>query len=219
LTGVKSEHEWRYLGYDCRVIFHSGYRCGYVRLPYGHPWFCKRYDDIDPVAVDLRHTHRSMDDISPIALMVGAMGEGDNWLRRIEAQVEIHGGLTFASAFDQHTGWWIGFDCFHAGDRRSDVFERQWAKEIGRESPFMRDGHYWTHKEVVAEVEKLARQVREANLRNVRRWGGHETCHPDEERMAWQTAVRHNDERVERMERNMEAFYASKGERYEARSE
>jgi hypothetical protein len=25
-----------------------GYRCGYVRIPAGHPWHGKRYDDIEP---------------------------------------------------------------------------------------------------------------------------------------------------------------------------
>lgn len=44
---AKGEH----LGYEWAVIHNrSGYRCGYVRVPDGHPWHGKDYDDI-PVDV------------------------------------------------------------------------------------------------------------------------------------------------------------------------
>jgi len=38
------EHE----GFECVVMKNElGYRCGYVRVPLGHPWHGKGYDEID----------------------------------------------------------------------------------------------------------------------------------------------------------------------------
>ena len=35
-------------GFQWRVIHNGmGYRCGYVRVPVGHPWHGKHYDDVD----------------------------------------------------------------------------------------------------------------------------------------------------------------------------
>lgn len=75
--GYHRRHKW--------VIVHNGmgYRCGYVRIPEGHPWHGLHYDDID---------------------------------------VACHGGLTYSRADvpcegeTEPGGWWIGFDCAHAGD-------------------------------------------------------------------------------------------------------
>ena len=70
-------------GFDYKVIVMlMGYRCGYVRLPEGHPWHGKSFHYIDVV---------------------------------------VHGGLTFSEMIDNshsilENGYWIGFDCMHAGD-------------------------------------------------------------------------------------------------------
>ena len=41
----KGVHE----GYEWEVVFNRiGYRCGYVRVPAGHPWHGKDYNDLDP---------------------------------------------------------------------------------------------------------------------------------------------------------------------------
>lgn len=43
----KIEIEATYKGYDYVVLGHStGHRCGYVRIPSGHPWYGKNYDEI-----------------------------------------------------------------------------------------------------------------------------------------------------------------------------
>jgi hypothetical protein len=65
----------------------GGYRCGYVRVGVAHPWYGQGYDVLDP---------------------------------------QVHGGLTFAGerppkhclpeGWDDHAGWWLGFDCAHGGD-------------------------------------------------------------------------------------------------------
>jgi hypothetical protein len=42
---AKGEHE----GYEWEVTNNGiGYRCGYVRIPAGHPWHGKDYDDVEP---------------------------------------------------------------------------------------------------------------------------------------------------------------------------
>lgn len=40
--GVIDGYEWEVTGNL------SGYRCGYIRIPPGHPWHGKGYDDIEP---------------------------------------------------------------------------------------------------------------------------------------------------------------------------
>jgi hypothetical protein len=37
-----------HMGFPFMVVHNSlGYRCGYICIPKGHPWFSKDYDDID----------------------------------------------------------------------------------------------------------------------------------------------------------------------------
>ena len=40
--GIHEEFEWEVTSNG------AGYRCGYVRIPAGHPWHGKDYDDIEP---------------------------------------------------------------------------------------------------------------------------------------------------------------------------
>lgn len=79
---AKGVHE----GFEWNVVHNGmGYRCGYVKVPQGHPWHGKPYDDIE---------------------------------------ARVHGGLTFAEPdiscekCPSDGGFWIGFDCAHAGDAR-----------------------------------------------------------------------------------------------------
>lgn len=77
--GVHKGLEW--------MVVHngSGYRCGYVRLPKGHPW------------------HGN----------VSCFNDHD---------LQVHGGITFNAPDEPcakggaDDGFWIGFDCAHAGD-------------------------------------------------------------------------------------------------------
>jgi|SRR5579884_668190 len=84
------------------VVTHNdlGYRCGYVRVPRGHPWHGKDFDQID---------------------------------------ADVHGGLTFAEADAEcdkgsDDGWWIGFDCAHAGDARDPALVELISNPGARES-------------------------------------------------------------------------------------
>lgn len=138
-------------GLDCLMHRnHSGTWCGYVGVPEGHPLYAKPY------------------------------GEA-------ESSVDVHGGLTYADfcrdTSDESIGichvpypgmpervWWLGFDCHHSWDFAPGMTAR--LRKIRRE---MKDTHpalfrrrdvrmprehYWTMREVIAEVEKLAAQLR-----------------------------------------------------------
>lgn len=65
--------------------------------------------------------------------------------------LDVHGGITFSDdskelCYELSSNFWcIGFDCAHAGDFVENVS----------------DGHKWTFDEVKAEVEKLAKQVKD----------------------------------------------------------
>ena len=75
-----------------------------------------------------------------------------------QPDVDIHGGLTYASAHDPGDGsyespvkaWWVGFDCAHLGDYVPGL-----GKGFG-------DGAYRDRDYVHSELEGLARQASEA---------------------------------------------------------
>lgn len=100
------ESSFTHEGLNCTVLWVSppgigGHRCGYVNIPEGHPWHGKEYDDV----------------------VVGEPSEGDDaWMedyeRRMEGIVRVHGGLTYSgrSLVGMPDGWWVGFDCAHYQD-------------------------------------------------------------------------------------------------------
>jgi hypothetical protein len=75
-------------GFQWMVIHNGfGYRCGYVRIPRGHPWHGKTYDDLN--------------DLDEVSI------HGGLTFSRADQPCD-QGGADDA--------WWIGFDCAHAGD-------------------------------------------------------------------------------------------------------
>lgn len=133
----KVEREWKHAGLSCAVTQNreAGNRCGYVRVPPGHPLHGKEYCD---------------------------------------AEVSVHGGLTFAelepcNEHEDGQGWWFGFDCAHAGDAYVDPNAKietlsseaaEHVKMLQRYDLYSRlHEHFWTEDEVVTETEDLARQL------------------------------------------------------------
>ena len=49
---------------------------------------------------------------------------GEDYNSKILKRVSVHGGLTFAdkTTFSNREGWWLGFDCAHAGDGFSEEY-------------------------------------------------------------------------------------------------
>jgi len=77
-----------HLGYEYEVTSNmASYRCGYVRLPAGHPWHGKDYDD--EFSPDYPDVHGGLTFAEPDTDC--GKGGDDN-------------------------AWWLGFDCAHLGD-------------------------------------------------------------------------------------------------------
>ena len=123
-----------HLGFEWMVIHNAmGFRYGYVKVPSGHPWHGKGYDEID---------------------------------------ANVHGGLTFADydvLCDQggsDGGYWIGFDCAHAGDAPDPA--------LNTEEPFMQKlfggyGEVRSQAYVEAECLDLCEQARSVVVLNERK--------------------------------------------------
>lgn len=80
-----------------------------------------------------------------------------------DINVDVHGGLTFASvepcAHEDGIGYWIGFDCAHLGDASVPPGEEARIGDEGILLTSLMRGHYWTLPEVQEETERLADQV------------------------------------------------------------
>lgn len=132
----ETEALWNHDGLDCHVVMTDmGHRCGYVRIPPEHPFFGLSYND--PVPLPVASTDGRTIEETGIVPVLFALMEPEEWSRRMEAHVRVHGGLTYAGRCGTNNEWWIGFDCAHVGD----------------------DPREWTLDRVKAEVEKMAAQV------------------------------------------------------------
>ena len=137
---MSPKKQWKAFGLDCLVSKNErvGCWCGYVRIPIFHPFWKKNEGQIlKPNCSDF---------------------EGS-----ICGIIDVHGGVTFSGkmkANNLFSGWWIGFDCGHAGDALEGDSVNKFRKMFGDD--FMNHGdHHWTLEEVVAETEKMAKQVKE----------------------------------------------------------
>jgi hypothetical protein len=144
---------------DCLAVRNPmGAWCGYVGLPPGHPWHGVNY--------------------SGCAQRSAACDE--DWAycdHSPDAQVTVHGGLTFADRCGEsekgegygichvplpgrpHDVWWLGFDCNHAGDM--SPYDAAQAEHYNHRWPYgLIDGdRYRDLAYVKAETASLARQI------------------------------------------------------------
>lgn len=120
---ARGEH----LGFEWMVIHNGrGYRCGYVKVPPGHPWH--------------------------------GGGESD--------ALEVHGGITFGEhdkpcdKGGPDSGYWLGFDCAHAGDAP----DPELPVKPERRSPYepWPDDRVRSQAYVELECRKLCEQAKEA---------------------------------------------------------
>jgi hypothetical protein len=80
---LKGEHA----GFEWEVTSNGiGYRCGYVRIPAGHPWHGSDIDD-------------------------EALGEVE-----VHGGLTFAAADTDCGKGGEDNAWWVGFDCAHAGD-------------------------------------------------------------------------------------------------------
>lgn len=152
---------WEEGGVWCAILVaYAGALCGYARVPDGHPWVGLDGDDPAPGPdLDLgQPAEQAMDDHGVLPVFAAALGgDPDEFAQTLNARVAVHGGLTWTGplpvAGAPH-GWWLGFDCGHAGD----------APDPARVPPELRafaealiggDGHVWTEDEVALEVKRI----------------------------------------------------------------
>jgi hypothetical protein len=136
----------------CLLVNDGSHRCGYVRVPPGHPLHGVHYNEHCPAlaAAWEKAKEGPIGDRSPIAVFIacGAPEEA-----RPDVVFEVHGGITYADGKkdypvdDDADGWWFGFDCAHYGDVSRGMF--------GRDD----GGHWWEQAEVEEQCEKLADQI------------------------------------------------------------
>jgi hypothetical protein len=128
----KIEVEWKHAGLSCAVVLvrEAAHRCGYVRVPPGHPLFGKDYNDVD---VEVH---------------------GGLTFAEIEPCKEHEDGQGYWFGFDcahAHAG-----DSSY--DPSAETEEALAMLKIYRRFPLW-PWHYWSLPEVVAETERLAQQL------------------------------------------------------------
>ena len=88
--------EGEHLGFEWAVVHNgNGYRCGYIRLPAGHPWHGAGYYD---------------------SIVEGVEVHGG--LTFAEADKPCH-------KTGPDDAWWLGFDCAHSYDRQDPFLPRE----------------------------------------------------------------------------------------------
>lgn len=137
---AKGEH----VGFQWEVTSNGiGYRCGYVRVPAGHPWHGKGYDDEGMYDIDV---HGGLTFAAPDT-DCGKGGEDD--------------------------AWWLGFDCAHYGDAKDPriMTAEQIARELAFERDGLGLPHgeasIKTTEYVEAECRRLAEQAAAATVSGV----------------------------------------------------
>ena len=117
----KVESDFDYKGYRCVTTFNdTGFRCGYVGLPEGHPLYNVGFDDKIEATFDSIEG-QSIGKRSPFTLIECVGLESEDKISPV-LFFNVHGGLTYSeggkgSEYPVLSDlWWFGFDCGHYGD-------------------------------------------------------------------------------------------------------
>jgi hypothetical protein len=138
VTPYKIEKEWKHQGLSCAVTIarnQGGSRCGYVRVPPGHPAYGKDYDSVDVEA------------------------HGGLTFAAIEPCTEHEDGQGWWFGFDCRHAWDLDWDPNLDPDTLSPEDRKYYDITRSFESSLVPKGHYWTQSEVEAQCELLAAQL------------------------------------------------------------
>lgn len=163
---------WQEHGIDCAILRNRmGALCGYALVPHGHPWWGLDDDSEvpNPKTIDKEMTaEQAMDDFGVMPVFLAGMREGgvEAFERRLGAQVQVHGGLTWTGPIpikDAPWGWWLGFDCLHHMDAVDPAHVTHESRaELNQRMIDEFGAHVWTEDEVAGEVGRLALAIHEA---------------------------------------------------------
>lgn len=128
------EADFVHMSLRCIVVAQGmGFRCGYVGVPMGHPFYQKTSSTYIP---ELKNS--------------------------LDRTIEIHGGITFSEFIPKYDNylWWFGYDCAHAGDAYDlDLMSPDY-RRIYSNSILTRDESAIRSKEYcIEECKKLAEQL------------------------------------------------------------
>jgi hypothetical protein len=135
----KIEREWKHAGLSCAVVQadEGRHRCGYVRVPLGHPMHAKGYDE--PM-VDV-HGGLTFAEKEPC----NTHEDGEGWWFGFDC---YHSG---------DAGRDPNVDVSSLSDGARKLYETM--RDVDARFPIHSRGHYWTQPEVETETESLAEQL------------------------------------------------------------
>lgn len=146
-TGMHCGLDW-----ECAATT-SGYRCGYVRVPTGHPLHGLGYGDAAPGVEWESVKGRPLGKRSVLTMFCVDPAKPAT----LDVVFDVHGSLTFAGPRGDDCGsWWLGFDCAHRGDKRDPELM---SSECAKWSSHDNDGTVRTRKFVEEECRSLAAQI------------------------------------------------------------
>jgi hypothetical protein len=140
VTPFKVEREWKHAGLSCAVVLakEAGHRCGYVRVPPGHPMHGKRYDDVN---VEI-HGGLTFADLEPCTEHEDGQGY---WF-----------GFDCAHCYDASYDPNAKIEDMTTDEGKALL---RIHREMDLKYPMPERERYWTELEVVAETERLAEQL------------------------------------------------------------
>lgn len=151
-------------GLQCMVrrVPDIGHLCGYVGVGRTHPLYQVSATDLVPAPATWLERPFDIDEHGVIDTFITMFemhaGEVPDGFAPLNALIGVHGGLNWARSIYDHTGWWFGFDCAHAGDFPPGLVNT--LEQIGGDPSFMYEfGIYRTFDYVKQECATLAQQI------------------------------------------------------------
>lgn len=140
----------------------SGNLCGYVGVGRSHPLYQVGARDLVPAPDTWTERPFNVDEHGVIETFLTVLehnaGDIPDGFAPLSALISVHGGLTWAAPIHDHTGWWFGFDCGHAGDISPGLIAT--VQSVGLDtSHYFAWGSYRTFDYVVSETATLAQQI------------------------------------------------------------
>jgi hypothetical protein len=145
-----------------RRVRDIGHLCGYVGVGASHPLFEVASNDLVPAPSTWLERPFDIDEHGVIDTFLTAMhmqaGEIPDGFAPLNTLIGVHGGLSWGGRMHDHTGWWFGFDCAHAGDFSPGLAET--IERAGRDASWLYEcGLYRTFDYVRHECATLAQQI------------------------------------------------------------